>query len=128
MHAFETTVGAPMEDVEPVVRAALTAEGFGVLTEIDVAATFRAKLGVERAPLKILGACNPGFAHRAIGIDPSTSLALPCNVVLEGVDGGTRVAIADPRDMLAGTDLRELADEVAAKLESVIAALEDPAG
>ena len=126
--AIETESELSFEEAVAAARSALQSEGFGVLTEIDVAATFRAKLGVERAPLKILGACNPGFAHRAIGIDPSTSLALPCNVVLEGVDGGTRVAIADPRDMLAGTDLRELADEVAAKLESVIAALEDPAG
>jgi len=124
MHAFETTVGAPLEDVEPEVRAALAAAGFGVLTEIDVAATFRAKLDVERAPLKILGACNPGFAYRAIEIDPSTTLVLPCNVVLEGVDGGTRVAIADPRDLLSGPDLRELVDEVAVRLQSVVVALE----
>jgi uncharacterized protein (DUF302 family) len=123
MHAFETMVGAPMEEVEPMVRAALADEGFGVLTEIDVAATFQAKLGVRRAPLKILGACNPGFAHRAIQIDPSTSLALPCNVVLEGVDGGTRVAIADPRDMMTGPDLSGLVDEVTVKLESVVVAL-----
>lgn len=123
MHAFETTVEAPMEEVEPMVRAALATEGFGVLTEIDLASTFRAKLGVERTPLKILGACNPGFAYRAIVLDPSTTLALPCNVVLESVDGGTRVAIADPRDMMDGEDLRELGDEVRVKLESVVAAL-----
>jgi len=105
------------------MRAALAQAGFGVLTEIDVAATFRAKLGVERTPLKILGACNPGFAHRAILIDPSASLALPCNVVLEAVDGGTRIAVADPRDLMTDVDLTELADEVASKLQAVVEAV-----
>jgi uncharacterized protein (DUF302 family) len=70
MHAFETTVEASMPDVEAALRAELQEQGFGVLTEIDVAATLRAKLGVERTPLKILGACNPHFAHRALAIDP----------------------------------------------------------
>jgi len=118
--AFETVVDESMEDAESSVRAALAEAGFGVLTEIDVATTFRAKLGVERAPLKILGACNPGFAYRAILIDPSASLALPCNVVLESVDEGTRVSIADPRDLMTDVDLTELADEVASKLQAVI--------
>ena len=83
MQSFDTTVDAPLEEIEPKVRAALQEQGFGVLTEIDVAATLRAKLGVERPALKILGACNPEFANRALGIDPSVSLVLPCNVVLE---------------------------------------------
>ena len=83
MQSFDTTVAASLEDIEPKVRAALQEQGFGVLTEIDVAATLRAKLGVERPALKILGACNPDFANRALGIDPTVSLVLPCNVVLE---------------------------------------------
>lgn len=123
MNAFETVVGLPPAGAEAEVRAALAQGGFGVLTEIDVAATFREKLGVERAPLKILGACNPGFAHRAILIDPSASLALPCNVVLESVDGGTRVSVADPRDLMTDVDLSELADEVASKLAAVVEAV-----
>ena len=68
-----------------------------MLTEIDVAATLHAKLGVERPPLKILGACNPHFAHRALQIDPSVALLLPCNVVLETTAAGTRISVVDPR-------------------------------
>jgi uncharacterized protein (DUF302 family) len=79
------------------VRDALAAEGFGVLTEIDDAAVFKAKLGLDRPPLKILGACDPEFAHRVLEIDSSASLLLPCNVVLEPTDGGTKVTIAVPR-------------------------------
>jgi uncharacterized protein (DUF302 family) len=122
--AIETTIDLPLSDAEVVVRAALQDQGFGVLTEIDVAATLKAKLGVDRAPLKILGACNPGFAHRALLIDPAVSLLLPCNVVLETVGGGTHVAIADPRELMPGEDLAELADEAAAQLAAAIDALE----
>jgi uncharacterized protein (DUF302 family) len=116
-----------MADVEAAVRAALAAEGFGVLTEIDVAATFRAKLGVERNALKILGACNPAFANRALDLDHSLTLVLPCNVVVEDVgDGRTRVAIADPRAMLLDgsatkSELEALADEAGAALERALA-------
>jgi uncharacterized protein (DUF302 family) len=91
-----------------------------VLTEIDVAATLRAKLGVERPALKILGACNPEFAHRALGIDPSVSLVLPCNVVLETVDGGTHVGIVDPRALMPDPAFHDLADEAATRLRTVV--------
>jgi len=83
MTSFDTVLPQTLSEAETDVRAALKEHGFGVLTEIDVAATFKEKLGVERPPLKVLGACNPGLAYRAILIDPSASLALPCNVVLE---------------------------------------------
>jgi len=123
MKAIEVTIDRPLAEVEPTVRAALKDQGFGVLTEIDVAATLKDKLGVDRAALKILGACNPGFAHRALTIDPSVSLLLPCNVVLETVDGGTHVAIADPRDLMPGEEFAELAAEAAGHLVAVIDAL-----
>jgi uncharacterized protein (DUF302 family) len=117
-----------MADVEADVRAALAAEGFGVLTEIDGAATLRAKLGVvDHHPLKILGVCNPSFSHRALGLDPSLSLVLPCNVVIEDVGAGrSSVAIADPRTMLADRDstrpeLDILTDEAGAALERALA-------
>ena len=120
MKSFETTVAASLADVEPKVRAALAAQGFGVLTEIDVAATFRAKLGVERPALKILGACNPSFAKQALDIDPSSSLVLPCNVVLETTPDGTRVAIVDPRALMSDPGFEELATEAAGRLRAVV--------
>lgn len=126
MDAFETVLDAKVSDAEGAVRQALGDAGFGVLTEIDVAATLQAKLGVERPDLKILGACNPSFAHRALEIEPSVALLLPCNVVLEDVgDGRTKVSIADPRVLLTtgGTSddgLRALADEAASALERAL--------
>jgi uncharacterized protein (DUF302 family) len=121
---FQTTLELPFLEAEARVRAALGKQGFGVLTEIDVTATLREKLGVSRAPLKILGACNPDFANRALTIDPSVSLVLPCNVVLETVGSATRVDIADPRDLMPGVDLTALAEEAAGRLEAVIETLE----
>jgi len=116
MDGIEITVELPIERAEVVVREALASQGFGILTEIDVAATFKAKLGVERTPLKILGACNPHFAYRALGLDPSVALMLPCNVVLVGDGERTHVSIADPRTMMPGDALALLADEAAGRL------------
>ncbi len=128
MDAIETTVPLPIAEAEAAVRAALGEQGFGVLTEIDVAATLKAKLDIDRPPLKILGACNPRFAHEALELEPSISLLLPCNVVLEPVDGGTRVAAVDPRAMLDAADpgnaaLAATAARAAERLEAAIAAL-----
>jgi uncharacterized protein (DUF302 family) len=116
MDGIEITVELPIERAEVVVREALASQGFGILTEIDVAATFKAKLGVERPPLKILGACNPNFAYRALELDPSVALMLPCNVVLAGDGERTHVSIADPRTLLPGDALASLADEAAGRL------------
>jgi uncharacterized protein (DUF302 family) len=116
MDGIEITVELPIERAEVVVREALASQGFGILTEIDVAATFKAKLGVERPPLKILGACNPHFAYRALELDPSVALMLPCNVVLVGDGERTHVSIADPRMLMPGDALASLADEVAGRL------------
>ncbi|MHB1585130.1 MAG: DUF302 domain-containing protein [Acidimicrobiales bacterium] len=130
MEAIETTVEKPLAEAEQAVRAALAEEGFGVLTEIDVAATLAAKLGVHRPALKILGACNPALAHRALELDPSLALLLPCNVVLEDAGAGrTRVAVADPRLLLttgpggAQGELESLATTAAASLERAVARL-----
>jgi len=122
--AIETTISAPLTETEAIVRSALKGQGFGVLTEMDVAAILKEKLGIERSPLKILGACNPDFANRALTIDASVSLLLPCNVVLETVADGTRVAIADPREMMPGVALADLAQEAARQLIDVIAVIE----
>ncbi len=130
MDAFEITLDQPVPDVEVAIRQALSEEGFGILTEIDVAATLEAKLGVHRPPLKILGACNPSFAHRALEIDPSLALLLPCNVVLEETgESRTHVAIADPRALLSGggtsddDGLGALGAEAASALERALGRL-----
>ena len=123
MRAIETTTALSMADAEVAIREALAAQGFGVLTEIDLAATLKAKLGVERAPLKILGACNPTFAHRALELDESVSLLLPCNVVLADTGHGTKISTVDPRDFMTGDAFQELAAEAAGRLAAAVAAV-----
>ncbi len=123
MRAIETTTALSMADAEAAIREALATQGFGVLTEIDLAATFKAKLSVERAPLKILGACNPQFAHRALELDESVSLLLPCNVVLSDIGSGTKISTVDPRDFMTGEDFQELASDAAERLSAALAAV-----
>lgn len=104
----------------------LKAEGFGVLTEIDVQATLKAKLGVDFRRYKILGACNPPLAHRALTTDLQVGAMMPCNVVVwEADDGKTVVAAIDPTASIGALpDLQELAGEVRARLERVVARME----
>lgn len=130
MHALETTVALPAEHAERAVRAALAAQGFGVLTEIDVSAVLHAKLGVERPPLKILGACNPALADAALQHDTDAALVLPCNVVIEPIGAETtRIRIVDPRELIADPALAGLAGDAAARLTAALHALTDqPAG
>jgi len=126
-YTFGTRLGAPFDDVREGAVAALKTEGFGVLTEIDVAATLRAKLGVERDPYLILGACNPPFAHRAIGADPSIGALLPCNVVVRADGPAVVVEVMDPRAVLGlvgDTGIDEIAGEVRARLVRAVTDLE----
>ena len=106
------------------VRETLKDEGFGVLTEIDVQATLKDKLGADVPPYLILGACNPPYAHRALALDPELGTLLPCNVVVyEQEDGTTRVSGVDPVAMLgivARTDLEPIADEIQEKVERAL--------
>ncbi len=115
--------GSPA-DVDPKVRAALADEGFGILTEIDVQATLRAKLGEDIGAYTILGACAPPLAHQGITADPALGALLPCNVVVRAhPDGGSEVIAIDAHEMLGLTgveDLQAVAGEVAARLERAL--------
>jgi len=126
-YTFRATVARPLEETRPQVEAALKEEGFGVLTEIDVAATLKAKIDVDRPPYLILGACNPRLANRALDADISIGALLPCNVVLyEGDDPAqTVIEILDPMAALglAGEGVEPVAGEAAERLRRVLDAL-----
>ena len=92
------------DEHEARVRASLAEQGFGILSEIDVEATLRTKLGVEIGHYKILGACNPAFAKGALDMEPRVGVMLPCNVVLRGVEGGTEISFVDPVASMAAID------------------------
>lgn len=126
-YAFGKTVKLSYEDALARATEALAKEGFGVLTEIDVAATLKKKLGKDMPPYKILGACNPQFAHRALEAEPQIGALLPCNVVVR-VDssGETIVEIMDPRAVLqlvGRPEIAAIAGEVRSRLERVLASL-----
>jgi len=126
-YTFGIRLDAPFATVRESVEAALKSEGFGILTEIDVAATLLAKLGVERDPYVILGACNPPLAHRAIAADPSVGALLPCNVVVRTDGDRTVVEAMDPRAVMGLIDEAEItavAEEARAKLVRVVETVE----
>lgn len=127
-YSLTTTLDGPsFEDGVDRVRAALAEEGFGVLTEIDVQAVLKKKLGAETRPYLILGACNPSLAHEALQAEPAIGALLPCNVVVsEDDDGRVVVSTVDPVAMFSivgRPDIEPLASEVRARLERVLAAV-----
>ena len=127
-YGFGVTLDTPYQQAIDRTKEALKAQGFGVLTEIDVRQTLQDKLGVEMEPYIILGACNPPLAHRALGVDPEIGLLLPCNVVVRAQGSGSRVDFADPQAMLGivGNDtLNEVAEEAKRRLKLVVQALGD---
>jgi len=124
---FSVDVAMSYEEANARVRDQLKAEGFGVLTEIDVRATLREKLDVDFPRYAILGACNPTLAHRALQADPAVGLLLPCNVVVaERAEGGSRVSFMDPvaiLDLAGNAALAPIAADAAARLRRVAASL-----
>ena len=122
-YTLSTTTSLRFDDAVERVREQLAAAGFGVLCEIDVQATLQKKLGVEREPYLILGACNPSHADQALEAEPELGVLLPCNVIVYERDGQTHVAAVDPEQMLSivGNDqLGSTATEVRRRLLGVV--------
>jgi uncharacterized protein (DUF302 family) len=127
-YTISTTLQRPYDDVVAATREALDAQGFGVLTEVDLRATLKAKLDVDVPPQIILGACRPLLAHQALEIDPSIATVLPCNVVVRALEEQTTVVEAfDPDAMtkLAGVGLRDVAAEVRQRLTAALDSLSE---
>lgn len=126
-YGISTTVNLAYPRAVERTREALAAEGFGILTEIEIKATLKKKLDVDFRPYTILGACNPPLAHRAIQAEPEIGLLLPCNVTVRELEGGrVSVGFLDPQMMVGATGnpaLHPVADEAAARLDRARAAL-----
>lgn len=124
MDPLRTTVPAPLAEARPAVEAALKAQGFGILSEIDLQATFQAKLGVAHEGHRILGVCNPNFAKRALDVDRDVALLLPCTVTLREVEGGTEVRVLDPEEafQVAASATRAQLEPLAGEVKGLLAA------
>jgi uncharacterized protein (DUF302 family) len=124
---FNTKLSADFESVKKRVVAELEKEGFGILTEIDVQATFKKKLDVDFRKYQILGACSPSFAHKALKAEDKVGTMLPCNVILQELeDGKIEVAAVNPTasmQAIQNEELKSIASEISGKLQKVIAAL-----
>jgi uncharacterized protein (DUF302 family) len=125
-YALRTTVTTPYPQTVDAVKAALSEQGFGVLTEIDMKVTLKQKLDVDVPAQVILGACRPPLAYASLTAEPSIGLLLPCNVVVRETEDGTVVEAVDPQTMVALTDnvdLQPVADEAKERLEKALASL-----
>jgi uncharacterized protein (DUF302 family) len=122
-YSLTTTTPLSFENAVSRVREELAVDGFGVLCEIDVQATLKAKLGVDREPYLILGACNPTLAHQALAAEPELGVLLPCNVIVYAQDGETHIAAIDAERMLSivsNPKLTPIAEQVRARLAAVV--------
>jgi uncharacterized protein (DUF302 family) len=127
-YTLATTIERPYDETVEAVRAALTEQGFGILTEIDLKATLKTKLDVDVPPQVILGACRPALAYRALQAEPSIAATLPCNVVVRSVDEQTTVVEAFNPDTMSGLadnhhGLRTIARDAKDRLTAALAAL-----
>ena len=121
------TTALPFDATVARTRETLKAEGFGIITEVDIAATFKAKINVDFRPYIILGACNPKAAHEALGYEDKVGLMLPCNVIVQALaSGGTEIAAIDPVASMAAIDnpdLKAKAEEIGASLRRAVEAV-----
>jgi uncharacterized protein (DUF302 family) len=126
-YALKLQVEMPHAQAVEAVKSAFKKEGFGVLTEIDVSATMKAKLGIDTPPYVILGMCNPSLAHEALEADPDIGVMLPCNVSVYETDGRTNILAQDPQaivEMSGNGELARMADEAQARIERALQELE----
>jgi uncharacterized protein (DUF302 family) len=125
-YGMDITVQGSIDEVKAKLQQALKAQGFGILTEIDVKQTLKNKLGIGFRPYYILGACNPPLAHHALETDPSIGLLLPCNIVVQSVEDGIQVSIMDPEIMFSVVDpetqarMADLPQRVKSRLQAVL--------
>lgn len=125
-YGMSRTINRPFDEVNAEIRAALAEQSFGIVSEIDMQATFKNKINKDIEPMLILGACNPNYAYRALDAEPSIGLLLPCNVVIRKTDVGVVVEIVNPQMMAQiteGPEMAKIADEVTEKLAAALASL-----
>ncbi|MDP1719511.1 MAG: DUF302 domain-containing protein [Candidatus Nanopelagicaceae bacterium] len=125
-YGMSRTINRPFDEVNAEVRAALVEQSFGIVSEIDMQATFKNKINVDIEPMLILGACNPNYANRALKAEPSIGLLLPCNVVLRKTDAGVVVEMINPQmmaEITEGPEMKQIADEVTEMLSKALASL-----
>jgi uncharacterized protein (DUF302 family) len=125
-YGLSTSIDRDFDVAIADVKAALADQGFGIITEIDMQATLKAKLDVDVEPQVILGACNPGFAHKALQAEPAVGLLLPCNVVVRRSEGRTIVEMINPQtmvDLTGSPAMAEIAGEVTDRLTAALTAV-----
>ncbi len=124
---INTTIHADMETATGKIKEELAVEGFGIVTQFDVNKALKEKLNVDFRKYRILGACNPAFALRSITVEEKIGTILPCNVMLQEIEGGTEIAIINPKAMVSEIDneaMKAIADEIYEKLSRVISKIE----